>query len=85
MFELRKNVAFDQIGSESLVHLASGGSLALNRTGTIFLNAAIENNVEEAVRKVSLDCCLSEEQIWLDASAFISEMLDKGVLIECGA
>lgn len=83
MFRLKKDAVFDRIGSESLVHLPSGGSFALNQTGTIFLNAAIENDIEGAIRKVSLDCCLPEEQIRLDATNFIADMLAKDVLSEC--
>lgn len=83
MFRLEKGVVFDHIGNESLVHLPSGVSFALNQTGTIFLSAAIENNTEEAVRKVSLDCHLPEEQIRLDAIDFIAAMASKGILSEC--
>lgn len=41
MFVLNENVEFDKLGDESVLHLPSGASLALNATGTLVVQGVV--------------------------------------------
>ena len=86
MFVLNENVEFDRLGDESVLHLPSGASLALNETGTLVAQGIADGLPIHAIaQSLSERYGLDFEAASSDSMRFLRQLQECGAVLEDGS
>lgn len=83
MFMLSEDAEFDRLGCESILHLSSGSSLALNDSGTLIVQGVVDGLPAEAIaRSLSNEYDLDADAAVADTCQFLDRLAELGAVCE---